>query len=144
MADTFSKRERSKIMSRIKSKNTKLEVNFRKQLWAAGLRYKIHYNIGGKPDIVFVSRKIVVFIDSCFWHKCHKHFRRPSSNRKYWDNKLKRNVARDQEVKRILQKEGWKVLRFWEHSLVTATSECIRKVKKAYFGKRMHRHSRGL
>ena len=69
MSDKFSRKTRSAIMSRIKSKNTSLETNFRKLLWQNGLgRYKIYYSLPGKPDIVFVSKRLVIFLDGDFWH----------------------------------------------------------------------------
>ncbi|MDD4878210.1 MAG: very short patch repair endonuclease [Candidatus Nanoarchaeia archaeon] len=132
MADIFSKHKRSQIMSQIKSKNTSLELDFRRRLWKEGLRYKTHYAIEGKPDIAFVSRRIAIFIDSCFWHNCPSHFRKPSSNKQYWDKKIKRNALRDKNVTRILTREGWQVLRFWEHDIIKKQEACIKKVKKAY------------
>ncbi len=69
MADKFSKKARSRIMSHIKGKNTSIETSFRKLLWKNWMgRYRIHYNLPGKPDIVYVSKKIVVFLDGDFWH----------------------------------------------------------------------------
>ncbi len=132
MTDTVSKKKRSEIMSKIKSKNTKLELDFRKKIWNKGLRYRLHYNIHGKPDLVFVSKKIAIFIDSCFWHKCPKHFRQPKSNKKYWIPKIKRNLTRDKEINKLLKKEGWKVLRFWEHDLLGNENNCLKKIIHIY------------
>ena len=130
MPDVFSKKERSKIMSLIKSKNTKLEVGFRKKLWSKGLRYKLHYKINGNPDLAIVSKKTAIFIDGCFWHKCPKHYREPSSNKKYWNLKIERNVQRAKEVNKELKKQGWKVLRFWEHDIKNKPDFCITKILK--------------
>jgi len=69
MPDKFDRKTRSAIMSRIRSKNTSLEVNFRKLLWKHGLKgYRTHYKLHGKPDIVFVSKKVAIFLDGDFWH----------------------------------------------------------------------------
>lgn len=85
----------------------------------------------GKPDIVFKKYKTVIFVDSCFWHGCKKHCRLPATNKKYWNEKIERNKQRDKEVNRHYKKEGWQVLRVWEHDLGKAINEqIIIKIKK--------------
>jgi len=116
--DTVSKKKRSEIMSRVKSKNSKIETLFRKELWKAGLRYR--KNSGryfGKPDIVLPKYKTVIFVDSCFWHGCKKHCRIPTARRKYWMAKIERNTARDKEVSKHYGEQGWKIFRVWEHNI---------------------------
>ena len=82
MTDTVSKRKRSEIMSKVKSKDTKIEVEVRKAIWKAGIRYRKNpKGYFGKPDLVLKKRKIVIFIDSCFWHGCKKHCRLPSTRK---------------------------------------------------------------
>ena len=71
----------------------------------------------GKPDFLFGREKVVVFVDGCFWHGCSKHCRMPKSNTEYWDAKIAYNVRRDQRVDKQLRRQGWSVIRFWEHSL---------------------------
>ena len=118
MTDTVSKKKRSEIMSAVKSKDTKIEIDFRKTLWKSGYRYR--KNVGsyfGKPDMVLKKHRAVIFIDSCFWHGCFWHCRMPSSRKRYWVEKIKRNKSRDQEVVKYYKKIGWKVIRIWEHSL---------------------------
>lgn len=118
MADNVSKNRRSQIMRLVKSKDTKLEIKFRKTLRKLGYKFKINVsNYFGKPDIVLPKFKTVIFIDSCFWHGCAKHCRMPSSRRQYWVRKIEHNVKRDKEVKKYYRKLGWKILRVWEHSL---------------------------
>ncbi|MDP2820879.1 MAG: very short patch repair endonuclease [bacterium] len=118
MTDTVSKKKRSEIMSRIKSKDSKIEIDFRKSIWEAGFRYrKNSTKYFGKPDIVLPKYKTVIFIDSCFWHGCKKHCRFPSSNKKYWINKIERNKTRDKEVNKYYKKSGWQVIRIWEHKI---------------------------
>lgn len=118
MADVLTKRQRSYNMSMIRAKNTKPELILRKLISASGLRgCKPHYSLAGKPDIVFPKRKIAVFIDGCFWHKCPKCFIKPVTRKKFWKNKIDSNVKRDKVVSRTLRKKGWKVLRIWEHEL---------------------------
>jgi DNA mismatch endonuclease (patch repair protein) len=116
--DTVSKQRRSEIMSRIKSRDSKIETLFRKELWRRGFRYR--KNSGkyfGKPDIVLKRHKTVIFIDSCFWHGCKKHCRIPTIRKTYWVNKIERNKTRDKEVSRHYKKQGWKIFRIWEHNL---------------------------
>lgn len=82
MADVVSKNRRSEIMSRIKSKDSKIEVLFRKELWKQGFRYsKNSSKYFGKPDIALPKYETVIFIDSCFWHGCKKHCRLPSTRK---------------------------------------------------------------
>lgn len=119
MADVFTKEKRSDIMSRIRSKNTRLETEFLKLvssfLYPMGFRYRKHYaKVPGKPDIAFVSKKIAIFLDGDFWHGCPKCSRPPKSNVDYWEQKIKRNRQRDKDVNKALKKIGWRVLRFWE------------------------------
>ncbi len=118
MVDVLTKKQRSYNMSMIRARNTQPEIRLREMLSAGGLRgYRLHYKLMGKPDIVFPRRKIAVFIDGCFWHKCPRCFVKPATNRKFWREKIDSNVARDKVVTTKLKKEGWKVLRIWEHEL---------------------------
>lgn len=124
MVDTVSKKKRSEIMSRIKSKNSKIEVLFRKKLWKQGFRYsKNSTKYFGKPDIVLLKHKTVIFIDSCFWHGCKKHCRIPAVRKKYWTEKIQRNKERDKEVSRYYKKQEWKIFRVWEHDLMKSLEE---------------------
>lgn len=71
----------------------------------------------GRPDFINYKRKIVLFVDGCFWHQCHLHSKIPKQNRNYWFPKLIRNVIRGKEVEIAYKKSGWKVVRIWEHTL---------------------------
>lgn len=116
--DTVTKKRRSEIMSRVKSKDSKIEVQFRKELWKAGFRYRKNSNkYFGKPDIVLPKYKAVIFIDSCFWHGCKKHCRIPSTRRQYWVPKIQKNRLRDKEVAKFYKRNGWNIIRIWEHKL---------------------------
>ena len=132
MPDKFNKKTRSAIMSSIRSKNTSLEINFRKLLWENGLgRYRIHYNLPGKPDIVYVSKKIVVFLDGDFWHGYNWKKLGRTPPKEYWQEKIEKNISRAKKYNRNLRKEGWTVLRFWEHEVKKNPERCIKKIKKA-------------
>lgn len=131
--DVFSKEKRSWIMSRIKGTNTSTEIVLRKGLFKKGYRYSLKYyfrEVRCKPDLTFVSKKSCVFIDGCFWHKCPKCFKRPKSRRRYWDNKIKENVVRDEKQNLYLKKKGWKIIRVWEHEVLKNPEKTIEKVIK--------------
>lgn len=116
--DTVSKQKRSEIMSRVKSRDSKIETLFRKELWEQDFRYR--KNSGkyfGKPDIVLKKYQTVLFVDSCFWHGCTKHGTFPSTRKKFWAEKIARNKLRDKTASRHYRKLGWKVIRVWEHDL---------------------------
>ena len=112
-------------MSRVKGKNTRIEVDFRKKLWARGLRYRLGYKLLGKPDLVFVSASVAVFVDGCFWHGCPVHGQEPKTNKEFWVEKLRKNKQRDQRVTAELTALGWLVVRFWEHELKKELDRCI-------------------
>jgi len=132
MADVFTKEKRSWIMSRIRSKNTKIELALRKILWNEGLRYRIHYKkLPGKPDVVFPSKKVAVFIDSHFWHGYDWEKKKKKIKNKYWQWKISYNIERDKKNNEKLKKMGWKVLRFWEHEIKENPDKCVQKIKKA-------------
>lgn len=104
-------------MSRIRGSDTKPEVVLRSALWRRGLRYRKKTRLRGKPDIVFPTERVVVFVDGCFWHRCPEHQTRPAANAEFWDNKLSGNVARDRHVDAALEAEAWTVVRVWEHEV---------------------------
>lgn len=114
-------------MSRIRSKDTKIEVELRKELWSRGLRYRKNVKtIPGKPDIAFIGKKVAVFCDSEFWHgyDWEQHKDDIKTRREFWIPKIERNMERDQEVNRILEEQGWIVLRFWGKQIHKNLSEC--------------------
>lgn len=118
-------------MSRIKGKNTGPEVKLRKMLYARGLRgYRLHYNLPGKPDIIFTKKKIAVFIDGCFWHKCPICFQEPETRKEFWMKKIQSNVERDEKVNELLKTDGWNVIRFWEHDVRKKPVEIVIKISE--------------
>jgi DNA mismatch endonuclease, patch repair protein len=133
MADIFSKEKRSDVMSKIRSKETKLEIEFRKKLWKAGFRYRKNASgYYGKPDVLLKKHKTVIFIDSCFWHGCKKHFKLPTTRMEFWKTKIEQNKKRDKEVNKYFRKKDWQVLRIWEHDLKSEEKilKMIDKIKK--------------
>lgn len=136
----YSPELRYKIMSSVKSSNTKPEIILRKAVWKSGLRYRINVkSIYGKPDIVFTKAKIAVFCDGDFWHG-HKWFIRGLSSldeelkgySEYWRNKIIRNIERDKKVNDYLEKSGWYVIRLWESDIRKNVDLCVKIIKDAY------------
>ena len=104
-------------MSAIRSVS-KLEENVSKALWHRGLRIRRNVrSLYGVPDFSLKKYKMVIFIDSCFWHACPVHGNRPKKNFEFWDKKLKRNIERDKEVTNYYTDNNWNILRVWEHDL---------------------------
>ncbi len=116
MTDIVDSATRSRMMSGIRSKNTKAEVEIRKRLFAAGFRYRLHNKkLPGKPDIIFPRYQAVIFVHGCFWHAhdCAL-FKWPSSRRTFWKTKLTGNRVKDLENNEALKKLGWRILTSWE------------------------------
>jgi len=119
MTDCYPKETRSRVMSKIRSKNTQPELQLRKLLWSKGLRgYRIHNkNLPGNPDIAFSKKKIAIFIDGCFWHGCPICYVEPKTNRDYWLPKIRNTIERDNTQQKELESAGWVVIRIWEHDI---------------------------
>ena len=116
MADIVSPSVRSRMMSGIKSKNTRPEMVIRRQLHGMGFRYRLHSKqLPGKPDIIFPKYHAVIFVHGCFWHghDCSL-FKWPSSNIEFWKNKINSNRERDISNKQKLQAASWRVAIVWE------------------------------
>ncbi|MFD1361248.1 very short patch repair endonuclease [Lentibacillus salinarum] len=117
MADNMSKEDRSMNMAAIKS-ISKLENIVSRELWQRGIRFRRNTkDLYGKPDFSIKKYKVVIFIDSCFWHQCPLHGNMPKNNRDFWKRKLTRNVERDRDVTNVYKENGWHILRVWEHEL---------------------------
>lgn len=133
MNDIYDKKKRSEVMSKIRSKDTRPELVLRKKLWKMGLRYRINYKKAiGKPDIVFINKKIAVFIDGDFWHGYLWKAKGKVPKKKYWYEKIKKNVERDEQINRTLKKEGWIVIRFWEHDILKNAEKCVAKIVSTF------------
>lgn len=131
--DKLTPQSRSRNMSRIRSQDTSPELRVRRFLHACGLRFRLHQrNLPGKPDLVFASRRVCVFVHGCFWHGCPYCVdgrRRVKSNLAYWSNKISGNRARDARNRAALAKDGWKVLTIWECE-IDRTKPLARLAKK--------------
>jgi len=130
----------SKIMSAIKSKNTKPEMALRRALWARGLRYRVNVNkLPGKPDIIFTKAKIAVFCDGDFWHGHNWAIRGMSSLDEelehyspFWKDKILGNMKRDRENTVRLEAEGWTVIRLWESNIKANAEDCANVIAEQY------------
>ena len=130
--DIWSQEKRSKVMSRISSRNTLLEQRVRRILASMGYRYRLNVkNLPGKPDIVLRKYKAVIFVHGCFWH-LHSNCRDgtiPKTRVEYWQTKLLNNKARDERNIRTLRREGWKVLRLWECDIENKSEKVTQRLK---------------
>lgn len=131
--DKVSPEIRSRVMARVRSqRNQSTEWRLRASLIRAGIRgWKLNpSDIRGKPDFAFRGERVLIFVDGCYWHGCPKCYRRPSSHVEYWDAKVARNRSRDAKTTAQLKREGWRVLRIWEHQL-TAVDSVLKKIGTA-------------
>lgn len=129
--DKLTPEERSWLMSRVRSKDTKPEWILRSALHRMGFRYGLHNRkLPGRPDLVLRKHKAAVFVQGCFWHG-HKNCplaRVPKSNRAYWEEKFRRNAERDARNHRLLEEAGWRVIVVWECELYNDTLATIERV----------------
>ena len=129
--DNLTKEQRRKNMQHIRSMGTVPERTVIEALKKKKIYFATHVlKIVGKPDIVFRRKKVVVFIDSDFWHGHPRRCIMPKSNTEYWENKILRNRQRDKFVNRELKKSGWKVLRLWEYDIKKKPDKCIEAILK--------------
>lgn len=120
MTDIVDRKTRSRVMASVRSSgNRSTEKRLRSALMRAKMRgWRVQArDLPGIPDFVFERKHLAVFVDGCFWHGCPRCYRRPHSSRKYWDEKVRRNTTRDRRINAKLRRDGWSVLRVWEHSL---------------------------
>lgn len=129
-AGFYTTKKRSKIMSRIRGKNTKPELLLRKALWAKGVRYRLYNKLPGKPDISIKKHKLAIFIDGEFWHGYNWSERKHTikNNRRFWLPKIERNMQRDKEVNQQLYDLGYTVFRFWSKEIKTNLDKCINDI----------------
>ena len=131
MHDNLTPKQRSHCMSRIKGKDTGLEVRVRSALHKKGLRFRKHVKkLPGKPDIVFIKARVAVFVDGDFWHG----YRFPSWENKvsdFWKKKISKTRERDLRNHRKLRNMGWEVIRLWQHQIKRDFETCIAKIVSA-------------
>jgi DNA mismatch endonuclease (patch repair protein) len=122
---------RSRMMSRIKSKNTRPEMTVRKYLHAAGFRYRLHaHHLPGSPDLILPKYGTAIFVHGCFWHRHQgcRYATTPASNAEHWKRKFAANTERDARKERMLHAAGWRVIVVWECELRRAPEERLRQL----------------
>ncbi len=132
--DKLTKEQRHKNMVAVKNKDSNIERTLRKILWDNGYRYRKNCSkVYGKPDIVFIGKKVAVFCDSEFWHgySWKENKDKIHSNKDFWIKKIERNMERDEEVNKKLENDGWTVLRFWGKEITKNPQECFEKIVEA-------------
>lgn len=138
MSDRLTSEQRRKNMQHIRSKDTAIEVKFRKALWNKGFRYRKNCkDLPGKPDIVLTKYKIAIFCDSEFFHgkdwEVLKLQLEKGNNSEFWINKISGNLERDDEVNKQLMFMGWTVIRFWGKDIIKKTDECVKVIEETIF-----------
>lgn len=131
--DRLTKEQRRKNMQAVRNKDSKIEIALRSALWSKGYRYRKNYTkLEGKPDIVIPKYKLAIFCDSEFWHGYNWDTRKQDikSNKDFWIKKIEGNIKRDEYVNKILQDQGWKVIRLWGKDIQKNMDECLLKIEK--------------
>lgn len=128
------------VMKGNRKVGSKPETQLRSLLHGLGYRFRKNFSIHAgelrvKPDVVFTKKRLAVFVDGCFWHRCPIHGTKPSVNTSYWEPKLTRNVDRDRRVDEALSGAGWRVIRIWEHQTVDEAARVVAKALAAETGR---------
>ncbi|MCO6455239.1 MAG: DNA mismatch endonuclease Vsr [Pirellulaceae bacterium] len=137
--DTLTKLERSRVMSLVRSKDTRPEMRVRTLVHALGYRYRLHVRgLPGRPDMVFPRRRCIILVHGCFWHqhKCKAGNRQPKSRVEFWRGKLAANVRRDEKQKRVLRGLGWRVMIIWECETLTKSRQRLTRRIIRFLGER--------
>ena len=128
MADIFTPEKRSWVMSRIRSRDTKIEKKMAQLLRKNNLHYRRFPKLFGSPDFV-VEKKLLVFCDGDFWHG-YRYSKKKKPPKKFWRDKIERNMERDRKVSRKLRADGWSVVRLWEHDIEMSPEKCVGKIRR--------------
>jgi len=131
LTDIFTPEKRSWVMSRIRGTNTKIDLRMKDLLGDLGIKYEMYPKMFGNPDFIIKKKKIAIFCDGDFWHG-YKYYEKKRPSKKFWRDKIEGNMARDKRISRKLRRDGWSVLRFWEHDIKKRMDYCINKILKKY------------
>ena len=132
MVDRVAKEVRSRMMAKVRNKNTAPEIAVRRKLHAAGLRFRLHRkDLPGKPDIVLPRYKLAVFVHGCLWHghDCRRG-KMPTSNSEFWSAKIGRNIARDKAAQAALAASGWVSVTIWQCDLTRSVDDLIDRLRE--------------
>ena len=114
-------------MSRIRGTNTKIDLKMKKMLTKNKIKFEMYPKTFGNPDFVLKRKKIIIFCDGDFWHG-YKYHEKKKPSKKFWRDKIERNMERDKRISRKLRREEWSVLRFWEHDIEKNPAKCMRRI----------------
>ena len=126
MVDIFTPEKRSWVMSRIRSKDTKIEKTMASILRKNRIHYRRYPKLFGSPDFI-IEKKVLLFCDGDFWHG-YRYGQKKKPQKKFWREKIERNMKRDRKVTRTLRRDGWSVIRIWEHDIQKNPDRCVRKI----------------
>ena len=131
MTDIFTPEKRSWVISRIRGTNTKIDIKMKKMLADTGYKWEMYPKMYGNPDFAHKRKKIIIFCDGDFWHG-YRYNEKKKPSKKFWRDKIENNMRRDQRYARKLRRDGWSVLRFWEHDIEKNTEKCVRRIKRKF------------
>jgi DNA mismatch endonuclease (patch repair protein) len=140
MPDIFTPEKRSWVMSRIRGTNTKIDLRMNEMLGNTRYKYEMYPKMFGNPDFILSRKRIVIFCDGDFWHG-YRYYEKKRLPKKFWRDKIERNMRRDLAVSRKLRQEGWSVLRFWEHDIEKNPEKCMRRIIKKIQSRSILDHS---
>ncbi len=129
MADVFTPKKRSWVMSRIRGTNTKIDLIMKDVLSEINYKFEMYPKMFGNPDFVLKRKKIIIYCDGDFWHG-YKYQEKKKPSKKFWRDKIERNMERDARMTRKLRRDGWSVLRFWEHDIEKKPEKCVRRIRR--------------
>ncbi len=127
MTDIFTPEKRSWVMSRIRGTNTKIDVKMKKMLVDSGYKWEMYPKMYGNPDFCHKRKKIIIYCDGDFWHGYQYDVKKKPA-KKFWRDKIENNMRRDKKYTRKLRRDGWSVLRIWEHDIQKNPEKCMRKI----------------
>jgi DNA mismatch endonuclease (patch repair protein) len=127
LTDIFTKQKRSEVMARVRSSRTRIELSLKSALEKSRLRFAYQPGVRGRPDFI-IEGTLAVFVNGCFWHCCPRHYREPKSNVGYWREKALRNRLLLDRNRRLLRREGYSILSFWEHDIEDSPGACLHRI----------------
>lgn len=129
--DVFSVEKRSQIMSKIRSRGTKIEMKMKDLLSANGYEFIEQPKIIGSPDFLITKKRMIIFCDGDFWHG-YKFDEKKKPSGTYWKTKIQNNMRRDKRISRNLRSDGWTVIRLWEHDINKRPEYCMNKISRSF------------
>lgn len=118
-------------MSRIRGSNTKIDLKMKQLFTENKYKFEMYPKMSSNPDFVLKRKKIIIFCDGDFWHG-YRYYEKKRLGKKFWRDKIETNMKRDQRYARKLRRDGWSVLRFWEHDIEKNPDKCMRRIKRKF------------